>query len=275
MAKIFINGEILEGADAKVSASDSSFLYGIGLFETMRADGGEVFGLDDHLDRLFASAEKLHIKSDYDREYVTDAIYKTLKANSLTDARLRLTLTNGPAGDEGKSTLLISATEFTPYPPEFYEKGVTVILSDIKQNPTDPNCGHKTTSYSARMAALGTAHQKRATEAIWFTTDNRLAEGCVSNVFLVKGSVVLTPPVETPVLGGVMRKTICEIAKQKGIEVVEKDLFIADLLGADEVFLTNVVMGALPVVAVEAHTVGDGKVGTVTKKLIAALEKIL
>lgn len=276
MAKVFLNGEILDAAEAKVPASDSSFLYGIGLFETMRTTSdGKVFCLGDHLNRLFASCEKLHIKIDHDRDYITEAIYKTLKANDLGAARLRLTLTNGPSGDEPRPTLLISATEFTPYPPEFYEKGVTVILTDIRQNPTDPNCGHKTTSYSARMTALGTAHQKRAAEAIWFTTENRLAEGSVSNVFLVKDSTLFTPPVETPVLPGIMRKTICKIAKQKGIEVVEKDLFIADLLAADEVFLTNVVMGALPVIAIEAHTVGNGKVGTITKKLIAELEGLL
>jgi branched-subunit amino acid aminotransferase/4-amino-4-deoxychorismate lyase len=111
------------------------------------------------------------------------------------------------------------------------------------------------------------AHQKKAAEALWFTTDNRLAEGCVSNIFLVKNSVLYTPPVNTPVLPGVMRKTVCEIASKNSIQLVEKNLSIDDLLDADEVFMTNVIMEIMPVVGVEKHTVGDGKVGAMTKKL--------
>ncbi len=164
-------------------------------------------------------------------------------------------------------TLLITATEFRPYPAEYYKTGVLVVLCPFRQNPTDPTCGHKTTSYYPRLLALNLAHQNRAAEAIWFTTDNRLAEGCVSNVFLVKNSVLYTPSVGTPVLPGIARKAVCQLARQQSIELVEKDLSISDLLGADEIFLTNVIMEVLPVISVEKHTVGDGKVGPVTGKL--------
>ena len=93
------------------------------------------------------------------------------------------------------------------------------------------------------------AHQQRAAEALWFTTDNRLAEGCVSNVFVVKDSVIYTPGIETPVLAGIARKTVCEIASANSIKLVEKDLNIDDVLGADEIFLTNVINGISWVVA--------------------------
>ncbi|OHB67029.1 MAG: hypothetical protein A2Y77_12765 [Planctomycetes bacterium RBG_13_62_9] len=142
-----------------------------------------------------------------------------------------------------------------------------VILCPFRQNPTDPTCGHKSTCYYPRLLALNLAHQKRAAEALWFTTDNRLAEGCVSNVFLVKNSILYTPPTETPVLPGITRKTVLQVARQQSIELVEKDLYISDVLEADEIFLTNVIMEVLPVVSVEKHTLGDGKVGPVTKKL--------
>jgi branched-subunit amino acid aminotransferase/4-amino-4-deoxychorismate lyase len=95
-----------------------------------------------------------------------------------------------------------------------------------------------------------------------------LAEGCISNVFLVKDSTLFTPPIETPILAGVARKTVCQIALRNSIEFVEKDLSIDDLLAADEIFLTNVIMQVMPVVAVEKHTVGQGKVGPMTKKLM-------
>ena len=270
MEKVFLNDKLIDTDKACISATDSGFLYGAGLFETMRSYDGVVFALKDHLDRLFASAGALSINNPYDKEYLTDAIYKVLEGNKLTDARLRLTLSNGPmagAEEQRTSTLLITATKLQPYPGEYYKKGVMVILSPSRQNTFEPTCGHKTTSYFSRMITLNIAHQRRAAEALWFTTDNRLAEGCVSNVFVVKDSVIYTPGIETPVLAGIARKTIFEIASTNSIKLVEKDLFIDDVLGADEIFLTNVIMQIMPVTSVEKHTVGDGKVGVMAKRL--------
>ena len=267
--KVFLNDKLVDMDKAGVSVTDSGFLYGAGLFETMRSCNGVVFSLKDHLDRLFFSASALSIKT-YERKFITDAIYKVLKANKLTDARLRLTLTNGPMSkseEERKPTLLIAATKLQPYPVEYYKKGVLVVLCPFRQNTAEPTYGHKTTSYFSRMIGLQLAHQKRAAEALWFTVDSRLAEGCISNVFLVKDSALYTPPIETPVLAGVARKTVCEIAIKKNIELVEKNLYISDCLEADEIFLTNVIMQIMPVSSLEKHTVGDGKPGPETKKL--------
>jgi branched-chain amino acid aminotransferase len=267
--KVFLNDKLVDIDKAGVSVADSGLLYGAGLFETMRSYNGVVFSLKDHLDRLFFSAGALSIET-YDRKYITDAIYKVLKANKLTNARLRLTLTSGPMSQpqqQRRPTLLITATELQPYPPEYYEKGVLVVLCPFRQNTAEPTYGHKTISYFPRMIALNLAHQKRAAEALWFTVDNRLAEGCISNIFLVKDSVLYTPPIETPVLAGVARKTVCQIALKNSIKLVEKDLYINDVLEANEIFLTNVIMQIMPINSVEKHTVGDGKVGTMTKKL--------
>jgi len=268
--QVFLNDKLIGVDEAGLSVADSGFLYGAGLFETMRSRNGVVFRLSDHLDRLFQSAAALSIVHPYEKPYISDAIGKLLQANGLSEARLRLTLTNGPLVEsEGqrKPTLLITATEFRPYPAEYYSAGVLVVLCPFRQNPTDPTCGHKTTCYYPRLLALNLAHQKRAAEALWFTTDNRLAEGCVSNVFLVKNGTLYTPPVQTPVLPGIARKTVRELASQQSIELVEKDLYISDVLDADEVFLTNVIMEVLPIIEVEKHTVGDGKVGPLTRKL--------
>jgi len=270
MAKVFLNDKLVDIDKACISVSDSGFLYGAGLFETMRSYNGVVFSLKDHLDRLFFSAGALSIENSYDRKYITDAIYKVLKVNKLTDARLRLTLTGGPMSEpeeKRRATLLIAATKLQPYPAEYYKNGVLVVLCPFRQNPSEPIYGHKTTSYFCRMLGLKLAHQKRAAEALWFTVDNRLAEGCISNVFLVKDSALYTPPIVTPVLAGVARKTVCQIALKKSIKLVEKDLHIDDVLSADEMFLTNVIMQVMPISRVEKHTVGDGKVGAMTKKL--------
>ncbi len=273
--KVFLNSKVINAEKAQVSARDSGFLYGAGLFETMQCRNGVVFALTDHLDRLFYSARKLQIKNIYDKKYIADAVYETLGDNKLSDARIRLTLTNGDVGlsENPISTLLITATKFQGYPPEYYEKGIGVILSSIKQNATDPTTGHKTTNYFSRLLALDAARKAGAVEALFFTTDNKLAEGCISNVFLVKDSVLYTPPIEAGILAGIARKTVCLLALKNSLALVEQDLFVSDLLGAEEVFVTNVIMQVLPVTVIEKHQIGDGKPGALTKKLAELFEE--
>ncbi|MHC4265073.1 MAG: aminotransferase class IV [Planctomycetota bacterium] len=276
--QVFLNDKLVDKNKAFVSTSDSGFLYGAGLFETMRSYKGIVFLLEDHLDRLFCSAGVLGIETNYDKKFITDAIYNLLEANKLADARLRLTLTSGPFSKEGKeqkSTLLITATQLQPYPQEYYQKGVLVVLCPYRQNTKDPVCGHKTTNYFSRMLALRLAHQKRAAEALWFTETNYLAEGCISNIFLVKDSTLFTPRTETPILPGIARKTTLQIAAEQSVKLQEKSLSIDDVLEAEEIFLTNTIMQILPVYAVENHAVGNGKMGPVTKKLMKYYEEFV
>ncbi len=277
MEHVFLNGQIAGAEAAQISITDSSFLYGIGLFETMRAVNGRVFRLADHLARLNASAKALSLCNRYTDDQITAAIGQLLQANELSEARLRLSLSNGPIQPDGKasSTLLITAVPFVPYPKEYYDKGVRVILTDFRQNPKDPFVGHKSTCYGPRLMALRDAHEKLAAEALWFTTENALAEGCVSSVFLVREGKLCTPPLDTPVLDGIARKAVLEIAAAEDIECLQQTLGIDDLLAAEEVFVTNVIMQVLPVVAVEAHTVGQGRPGTLTTRLMKCYDQAL
>lgn len=268
--KVFLNDKLVDKEKAAIPANDTGFLYGAGLFETMRAHKGVVFCLKDHLDRLFFSAKTLGIDHSYSKRYITDAIYDLLEADNLSEARLRLTLSAGPmrrAGERPCPTLLITASRFKAYPPELYEKGALAVLCPFRQNPAEPVAGHKSTSYFSRLLALQIARQKQAAEALWFTPENHLAEGCISNVFLVKDSRVLTPPIRTPVLAGVARKNIFRLAGKNSVKITEKDLYIEDLLGADEVFISNVIMQVLPVTRIEKHKVGEGNIGRITEKI--------
>ena len=276
--KVFLNNEIIDSSQASISCANAGFLYGAGLFETMRASNGVVFALDAHLDRLFTSAEKLKLNLRGDqpsqsygkagKKFFADAVYETLNANELKEARIRLTATSGAMNAENpEPTLLITAVNFEPYPKEYYDKGIMVILNSFRQNPADVLAGHKTTSYFSRIFALGMAHQKRAAESLWFTIDGRLAEGCVSNVFIVKDSVVYTPSLKTGILPGIARKTVLALAGKNSIKAEEKELTIDELLGADEVFITNVIMQVMPVIRVEAHDVSKAKPGAITKKM--------
>lgn len=276
MSQVFLNGELVDARDASIPVSDSGFLYGAGLFETMRAHQGKVFRLADHLDRLFTSASRLGFTVPADKSALEKAVARVLEANALSEARLRLTVSAGALSSQTqtvKPTVLIAATEFTPYAAELFSNGVLVTLCTFRQNTADPLTGHKTTNYFSRMLALQQAHQKKATEALWFTTAGYLAEGCISNVFLVKDGKLITPPLETPVLPGVARKTVSRLAARDHLTVLEQDLTIDDLLAADEVFLTNMVMTVLPVHQVEQHQVGDGKVGPVARQLKQAFDQ--
>jgi branched-subunit amino acid aminotransferase/4-amino-4-deoxychorismate lyase len=277
MEQVFWIDKIVPTDNAAVSIADSSFLYGLGLFETLRACGGKVFRIQDHIDRLLNSAAALGVPCGLTADFIENAVGQVLEANGLKEARMRMTLSGGPLAqaDTPTGTLLITATEFTPYPKEYYDKGVRVILTDFRQNSKDPTCGHKTTCYAPRLLALKKAHEKLATEALWFTTENKLAEGCISNIFLVKDNTLYTPTTDTPVLSGIARRTVLELAQKKKIKAVEQDLTIHDLLSAQEVFMTNVIMTLLPVTSIESHSVDEGKVGPITKELTEAYEEKL
>ncbi len=170
MDKVFLNDGLVDADKAFVLAADGGFLYGAGLFETMRCNNGVVFCLEEHLERLFTSAETLSIFNSFDKKYTSDAVYAVLQANGLTDARLRLTLTGGSvsaADEKRKSTLLIAATRLQGYPEQFYQKGILVVLSPFRSaggGLGDPTAGHKTTSYFSRMLAFQDAHGKGAVQ---------------------------------------------------------------------------------------------------------------
>jgi len=276
--KVFLNNALVDSSDAQISIHDSGLLHGIGLFETMRAYAGRVFGMHDHLDRLFTSAAALKIPVTQSREEIIAGMNEVLKANGLTDARLRLTVTPGNMlnfdQDKGpESTLIITTSKLQPYPAEYYEKGMTVIISKYKQNPDDATCGHKTLNYLPRLLALQQAQTAQAGEALFFTTANHLAEGCISNVFLVSKQTLITPPLETPVLAGVTRSKVIELAHDCDIDIEVRPCVIKDLLDADEVFLTNSIMELMPVGRIERHPVSNEKPGPIYQTLSEAYKE--
>jgi len=269
---VFFNDGLMAAEDARISIYDAGLLHGVGLFETMRSYQGVIFRQEDHLERMFRSAGELGFIVTQKREEVAGWLDVMLEANDLRDARIRLTMTRGSLREvrednPGQSVMFATAAAMTPYPAELYQRGMTVIVSDYKQNPADPTVRHKTLNYFSRLVALQEAQQKQAGEAIWLTTGNFLAEGSISNVFLVKEETLLTPPLNTPVLPGITRKAVLELAEEHDMAWKEERLTIQDLLDADEVFLTNSIMELMPVCRIERHAVGPDKPGLVYKKL--------
>jgi branched-subunit amino acid aminotransferase/4-amino-4-deoxychorismate lyase len=273
---VYLNEEFVEADKAAVSVFDAGLLHGAGLFETMRAYGGVIFRLGDHLARMAASADVLAMfqLGEPAREVLSRHLAELLRRNGHADARVRLTVTagdlrtpGGPAG-QARPTVLATSIAITPYPAEWYENGMTVLLSVHKQSRLDPTCGFKTLSYLPRLISLREAQARQCGEALWFTHENLLAEGAISNVFLVKDQVVKTPPIDTPVLPGVTRKVTLELATANAISVREVPLTINDLLDADEVFLTNSIMEVMPVCRVERRPIGGEKPGPITRRLM-------
>lgn len=270
---LYVRGEFLPPAEARVSASDAGLLLGAGLFETLRTYGGRPFRLDRHLARLRASGQVFRIFVGESDDEIAGIVAKLVEANGVPDARVRITATRGPLTEEvddniaPRATLLVTAGPMTPYPKAFYETGATVVVSDIRTNETDPVVYHKTTNYLRNLLALQDAHRARAAEALMFNARRHLAEGTISNVFLVREGRLLTPPVDEGLLAGITRQAVLELAAEVGIPAEQRALTIQDVLDAEEVFLTNSIMEVMPVVRVEQHEVGQGKPGPVTLRL--------
>lgn len=296
MPTVWLNGAFVDEAEALISARDTGLLHAAGVFTTMRAIAGKVFRLDAHLQRLRASCEALFIPLLPKDDVLRQAVDELLARNTLTDARLRLTVTRGMADQDPihglrlTPTTLLTAAPLEPYPAEYYAKGLTVILlDDQKLNPYDVQAGHKTLNYLSRLAALRSANQRGAGEALWFNVHNYLQSGSISNVFVVKDGVLITPPTnielrdpavagltaypKSDVLPGVTRATVMELAGGGGLGVKLASLTVNELLEADEVFLTNSIMGVMPVCRIERKAIGDDKPGVITRKLMAMLDE--
>ena len=283
---VFLNGGFADADQARISVWDGGWLHGAGLFETMRAYRGRIFRLDAHLDRLMASAAKLLFPLERPDLPLTSDFDELLSRNELSEARVRLTVSAGPMiglesdeanTDDGRPNLTVcaSASPLAPYPPELFAKGMAVAVSPYKVAPNNPIAGHKCTCYLPRLLALRDAHARACGEALWFTTNNLLAEGSISNVFVVGGGKLATPPLDMPVLPGITRSVIIELAAAAGIEVEQKPLTINDLLDADEVFLTNSIMEVMPVCRVEKREIGPGKPGPLTTKLASKYHSVV
>jgi branched-subunit amino acid aminotransferase/4-amino-4-deoxychorismate lyase len=284
--KVWLNGQFFERDDAQVSVFDAGFQHGVGLFETLGAKRGRAFRAEAHMQRLAGSARDLQLTERLRTGPLVEAIHLAIRENDLDDARVRLTLTGGNLStlqQTGESavdpTILIVAQPPTPYPDEFFEKGVVVAIADARLNPFEPMAGHKTLNYWPRIFMLQQAGVRGAAESIWFTVSNHLACGSVSNVFLVEDDVLYTPiargeeesgAIPSAVLPGITRAAILELAEEMGVAATRQMLEINDLLKADEVFLTNSSWGVLPVIGVERETIGGGAVGEMTQRLRAA-----
>jgi branched-chain amino acid aminotransferase len=280
--KTWINGKLVQARNAKISVADRGFLYGDGLFETMRCYNGRVFKLDEHLARLFDSGKILKIKISYSKENLKKTVCKILAANSLKDASIRITITRG----EGAFALsnkdlklipnvVITAKRFSGYPVERYLRGISVRISDIAQDESLALSKAKTLNFLNHIMARLAAQEKGFDDAILMNRKGFVAEAATSNVFLVKKGIIATPSLDSGILAGITRGVVIKITKGFGLIVSQKKISRKELTNADEVFITSSLAELMPVVKVDNFKIGSGKPGPIVKLLHAAYREMV
>lgn len=272
---VYINGQVVPESEATLSVFDTGFLHGASVFTTLRSHNGKAFRLDRHIGRLLEMADKIGIRHDTTDEKLTSAVAEVLKANDISEGRIRITISPGPVGLE-KPTVVVTASPLEAYPKWWYEKGIGVIISGVRQFTGDPTAGLKTGCYLPRVLARQAAAIAGAQEALWFTENGHLAEACFCNVFIVHDGEVSTPPLTTPVLPGIIRQTVIELCDKLAIPCqTDKPITGEDVSAADEMFLTSSTAGVCPVVRIDRNPVSDEKPGPITKKLLNTYEQLL
>ncbi|UCD54141.1 MAG: branched-chain-amino-acid transaminase [Dehalococcoidia bacterium] len=276
---VYLNGSLIPRSQADISAMDYGFLYGFGLFETMRVYRGRVFRLEHHLKRLARSAEILRLPMG--RLDLKEAVMETVRANHLDNARIRITVSLGEGGmvpDPStctKPTVLVMAGDYQPYPREVYQNGVRATVSSIHRNSQSPLSRLKSTNYLESILARQEARAVGADETICLNEKGLLAEGSMSNIFVVTESTLRTPREDSGILLGITRQTILELASELGIDAVEHDIKLEELFLAEEAFLTNSLIEVMPLTEVEGKPIGSGKPGAITKRLMKAYQGLV
>ncbi len=277
---VYINGEIVSRDKAQIPVFDRGLLYGYGLFETMRSYNGHVFYLDRHIARLVNSAGVLGIREALEPQKLETGVLRTLKANGLDDARIRLTVTAGEGSRglalpvSGKLTIIITVEELVLPSPEMYAKGLRTSVVSIRRNNRSPLCCMKTLGYLENLLAHAEAVDAGSDEAILLNVDGEVAECSASNIFIVEDGEIITPPIKAGILPGITRRVVIDLASSLGIKVAEEAVTVERLLNAEEVFITNSVIEIMPIASVDGRTVRAGSRGKVTERLAEEYKKL-
>ncbi len=271
MVKVFLNDTIIPAKDAKVSIFDHGFLYGDGIFETLREYRGVVFQFDEHLKRLRRSAERIGLDIHRTDDEIKLIVYETLSANGLEDAYIRITISRGEGaiGHDpdlcSSATFLVIAQAFSPYPNAYYENGIKTIIAKTRRNLKESiNPEIKSLNFLNNILAKMEAKRAEVEEAIMLNSSGYITECTVSNLFFYKDNILHTPSVECGILDGITRNLVLDIARRDSLWVREGQYAPQDLYEAGEIFLTNTSMEIMPVSSVD-----DVKfpIGEVTKLL--------
>ena len=279
---VYVDGQWFPKSSASISVYDHGMLYGDGVFEGIRVYKGVIFQFKEHLDRLYSSAKSIKLQVPLTPQDLTRAIVETLKRNGLKDAYIRLVVTRG-VGDLGvdprkcRKASVIVITE--PVDPTFgmitKQKGISVIFSSVRRDAVDATTHEiKSLNYLNSVMAKQEALDAGADDALMLDRNGFVSEATTTNLFIVKDGDIFTPPSTSGILPGVTRKRIIHLSRDLGYRVIEKALTPFDVTNADEAFLTGTLSEIVPLVTVRGITVGDGKVGAITREIMESFVKV-
>lgn len=259
---VFLNGKFLPQSEAKLSLMTPGFLYGWGLFESMRSYNNRIVYLKQHLERIKNSCKPLEMLFPYSLIRLKQYIEQTVKINGFKDAYLRLTLWKK---SETQVDTLIVVRKYHPFAAKKYRQGFRCLISAFRQNESSFFARLKTTNYLLYQISYLKAKHQGFDEALILNNRGYIAEGSRSNIFFVKHNEVFTPSLGCGCLDGITRRVMFDLAKKYNIKVAEGNFTLSDLHEADETFFTNSLMGVMPLTYLEKHPVAKGLIGKVTK----------
>ena len=280
--KVYINGEYFDKENATVNVYDHGLLYGDGVFEGMRSYHGKVFRMAQHMDRLWLSAKAIALEIPGTKEEMAKAVNDTLELNGLRDAYIRLVVTRGPGslGLNPKTCkdpqVIIITDQIALYPKKCYEEGLEIVTaSTIRNHPAALSPRIKSLNYLNNIMAKLEGLNAGCDEALMLNHKGEICECTGDNIFLVRSGVLFTPPTDAGILEGITRGAVMELAVAHGIPLMEVPQTRHDLYIADECFLTGSAAEVIPVVKLDGRAIGDGTVGSITKKLIALFHEMV
>lgn len=267
---VVLNGEIMDSKKAMISPFDSGFLYGDGVYDTLRTYDGKLWQAQKHLARLEKSAKRLQLKLPFSKVKIVEMIEKLIKKNRYKEARIRVTITRGiNKGFSGceKPTLFIHAVPLVSDPQNVYEKGVSAITVHYERMAPEA----KTTSLLPMVLAHQEIDKRKVFEAIYVDCLGYVREGTITNVAIIKDGILFTP--KTKILEGTTRSLVIKLAEKIGLKTKIEDFKVDKLYNADEVFLSNAPRKIIPVRKIDETVIGKGKPGIYTKQLMDVFDE--
>ncbi|MCX7828883.1 MAG: branched-chain-amino-acid transaminase [Thermanaerothrix sp.] len=279
---VYLNGKLVPKEEAKVSVFDHGYLYGDGIFEGIRAYGGRIFRLKEHLRRLYDSARAICLEIPLSMDQMAEVCVDTCRANQIRDGYIRLVVSRGE-GDLGLNpqkakapTVVCIADRIQMYPPELTERGLNVITAATRRSYGEVLSPHiKSCNYLPNIMAVIEALNAGAQEAVCMSREGYVAECTGDNVFIVRDGVLKTPHPSCGILKGITRDVVLELARGMNIPTEEALLTRFDLYTADEVFLTGTAAEVVPVTRIDGRAIGGGKPGKMTLRLKQAFSDLV
>lgn len=265
---IYLNGKILDSEAAHLSPWSQAFLYGYGLFETIKVVNGRLYFLQEHIKRIQKGCDVLKLKFMYSKDIIEKFCNGLIQKNGLKNGAIRMSYSRGV--DEN---LLLISTRQNIYTEDSYTEGFKLCFAHIKRNPYSPIVYLKSNNYLENLLARKEAEDRGFNEAVFLNIYEKVCEGTISNIFFIKDNKIFTPAIDCGVLSGILRNKVIGIIGDLGLKLHIGEYEKNFMYDADEIFITNSLMDIMPVSRLENRKY-DMKNNNVTRTLMKEIKKL-